>query len=341
MKDKEQTFNNLINRNQTPLNQDEKDLLFTRIIKSGKKRKIRRFIFNVGTTVLLLGLVSISIKDFLYKEKDLDIITISRYNKELVEGKSFPVLLSSDNKGHVLNVDSQELRLLQKEIAYHIDSSAINNEGYTTIYIPYGTRREITLPDDSKVWLNAGSVLTFHNNMNTHRTVYLDGEGYFDINKKATEFVIYTHKTTVRVLGTSFNFSSYSNDNFQTLDLLSGKVLFESNNNHFSSFELRPGERLNFNLINNHIHLNRNSQGDDMLWTKKQLKLNKSTLPELFKKLEKIYNVEILYNKDLRINVPYSGRINLDVDIVTLLGNIYELKDFKIALKERKVIIEK
>jgi len=343
VKDKKAPYNNLFDSNETPLNETEKDLLFKNILKSGRKRKARRLFVNMGAVVLLLGMITISLRNFYNKDKELDIFTISHKNKKLTEGKDLPMLLTSDNRGYTLSIDSQHLISQGLDSVYQIEPSAITSEdGYTTVYIPFGSRREIILPDESRVWLNAGSVLTFNNNMKgSSRIAHLDGEGYFDISKKNTQFLIYTHRSTVRVLGTSFNLSSYTSDDYQTLDLLTGKVLFESNTNDFSSFEIKPGERVDFNLTSHHIHLNRNSKGDDILWTKKQLKLNKSTIPQLFTRLEKIYNVEIVYGEFFKNKEPYSGRLNLDVDIVTALKSIYELQDYKIELKERKVYIEK
>jgi transmembrane sensor len=343
VKDKKAHYNNLFDNNETPLNEMEKDSLFKNIVKTGRKRKARRLLINMGAVVLLLGMTTLSLHNFYNKDKELDIFTISHKNKQLVKGKDLPILLTSDNRGYTLSVDSQQLVSQSQDSAYQIDSTTISSEGgYTTVYIPYGSRREIILPDESRVWLNAGSVLTFNNNMDGEtRIAHLDGEGYFDISKKNTQFVIYTHRSTVRVLGTSFNLSSYASDDYQTLDLLTGKVLFESNTNDFSSFEIKAGERVDFNLTSNHVHLNRNSQGDDILWTKKQLKLNKSTIPQLFIRLEKIYNVEIVYGNYFKNKEPYSGRLNLDVDIVTALKSIYELQDYKIELKERKVYIKK
>lgn len=342
MKDEKATFNNLFKNNETPLSHMEKEFLFEKIVKSGRKRRARQFIYNIGTVVLIMGIVTISMRNYLAKDAELDIVSISRKNKELVEGKSLPIMLSTDNKGLTLSVDSQQLISLQQEKTFHLDSSATSLQGYTTVYIPYGKRREVVLPDRSRVWLNAGSLLTFNNNMNeSSRMAYLDGEGYFDISKRDTQFIIHTDKTTIRVLGTSFNFSSYSSDDYQTLDLLTGRILFESNTKDFTPLELKPGERIDFNFKRNNIHLNRNSQGDDILWTKKQLKLHKTSLRELFQKLEKIYNVEIIYSNHLTNSEPYSGRLNLDVDIITALKSIYELNEFKIELKERKVYIEK
>ena len=342
MKDERESFNNLFKNNETPLNDMEKELLFENIVKSRRKRKTRRFIYNMGTLVLILVIATISMRRYLVNDSELDIVSISRKNKELVAGRSIPIMLSTDNKGLTLNLDSKQVISLQQEEAFQIDTSVTSLQGFTTVYIPYGKRREVVLPDGSRVWLNSGSILTFKNNMNeSSRMAYLDGEGYFDISRKDTQFIIHTDKTTVRVLGTSFNFSSYSSDDYQTLDLLTGRVLFESNTKNFKSFELKAGERIDFNFKRNNIHLNRNSQGDDILWTKKQLKLHKASLPELFKKLEKIYNVVIIYNNTLTDSEPYSGRLNLDVDIITALKSIYELNDFKIELKERKVYIEK
>lgn len=75
-----------------------------------------------------------------------------------------------------------------------------------------GDRAEITLPDGSRVTLNAGSTLSHRRGFSwlpglqaTRRVVSLEGEAFFDVNRAVRSFVVETPSARVRVLGTRFN----------------------------------------------------------------------------------------------------------------------------------------
>ncbi len=100
------------------------------------------------------------------------------------------------------------------------------NDGFSTITVPYGKRSEILLPDGSKVWLNAGSQLTFANVFEDKGyEVFLIGEGYFEVSKRKTHpFYVRTVDMNIKVMGTSFNVSAYPDDDYTAAVLLSGKI---------------------------------------------------------------------------------------------------------------------
>ena len=69
-----------------------------------------------------------------------------------------------------------------------------------------GQHATITLPDSTEVTLNYTSSLTVsHSSLETTRSVGLKGEGFFDVRRNGTPFVVSTDVGTIRVLGTQFN----------------------------------------------------------------------------------------------------------------------------------------
>ena len=75
------------------------------------------------------------------------------------------------------------------------------------VTVPAGSKSQIVLPDGTAVWLNSGSKLSYTEDFGkNNRTVYLDGEGFFDVTKnKKIAFEVYAGETRIRVLGTQFN----------------------------------------------------------------------------------------------------------------------------------------
>ncbi len=98
-----------------------------------------------------------------------------------------------------------------------------------TIEIPYGSKSRVTLPDGTVVWLNSGSNLTYNKNFGiTNRDIKLNGEGFFDVTKnKDLPLHIYSGDVKIKVLGTKFNFKSYSDDESSCVTLVEGSLNVE------------------------------------------------------------------------------------------------------------------
>lgn len=90
-----------------------------------------------------------------------------------------------------------------------------------------GVKGKITLPDGSEVILNSASTLrTPARFENGKRVVELEGEGYFKVesNPDWPMYVRTSRGVTVKVTGTEFNLSTYSDDAALKLTLVRGKV---------------------------------------------------------------------------------------------------------------------
>jgi transmembrane sensor len=110
----------------------------------------------------------------------------------------------------------------------------------------YGSRKTQRLPDGSRVWLNAGSKLTFGKDFGDNiREVTLTGEAFFDVVKNPEKpFVIHTSTIDVKVLGTQFNVKSYPTDKTTETSLLRGSVEVVVKNRPNEKYVLKPNEKL-------------------------------------------------------------------------------------------------
>jgi len=114
-------------------------------------------------------------------------------------------------------------------------------------FASYGQTRDITLPDNTKIWLHNDSRVIFPDHFyGKKRTIFADGEIYAEVHAdEAHPFIIDTKGAKVRVLGTTFNLSSYSSGGKVALTLLKGKVDIDvpvlNRELHFS---LEPGDQL-------------------------------------------------------------------------------------------------
>lgn len=94
----------------------------------------------------------------------------------------------------------------------------------TIIETVAGEVREITLPDQSTVWLNEESKLTYLTAFD-QRTVSLEGEAFFDVTHDPNNrFEIESDEGLVQVLGTSFSVRNRIEDDEITVVVATGTV---------------------------------------------------------------------------------------------------------------------
>src|SRR5690606_36229691 len=91
---------------------------------------------------------------------------------------------------------------------------------------PRGGQYQVSLPDGTKVWLNADSKLYYPRAFSGNtRTVQMEGEAYFEVAKDEQKpFIVQTNRQKVEVLGTHFNVNAYSEEPISAVSLLEGKV---------------------------------------------------------------------------------------------------------------------
>lgn len=89
---------------------------------------------------------------------------------------------------------------------------------------PRGVRRQLTLPDGSKIFLNGNSKVKISRQFSAKRKVFLKGEAFFEVKKdSANPFLVVTEGLETSVLGTAFTVSAYE-DKLQVVAVKEGKV---------------------------------------------------------------------------------------------------------------------
>ncbi len=114
-----------------------------------------------------------------------------------------------------------------------------------------GSRTSLTLPDSTKVWLNAGSHIEYGKGFagGDYREVNLMGEAFFDVAPDAAHpFLIHARNVDVRVLGTSFNLKSYPTDKTTEATLIRGSIEVSIRSRPSDKIILKPNEKL---VVNN------------------------------------------------------------------------------------------
>ncbi|NQY07912.1 MAG: FecR domain-containing protein [Flavobacteriales bacterium] len=152
--------------------------------------------------------------------------------------------------------------------------------------------KEITLPDNSKIWLNKNSEVSYSPDFET-RNIDLKGEAFFEIEKDASRpFTIYTAETKTTVLGTSFNINSDAES--VEITVVTGKVLFEHvNKTNAGKVELVKGDLATVDAVSHKILQSLNEDMNFLAWKNKKIIFDNTPLVVIEKTLEAYFNVEI------------------------------------------------
>ncbi|MFW6369715.1 MAG: FecR family protein [Bacteroidota bacterium] len=205
------------------------------------------------------------------------------------------------------------------------------------ITVPYGARTSTTLPDGSKVWLNAGTTLSFPAGYGKTRPVTLNGEAFFEVVKNSRPFIVKTVYGEVEVKGTSFNVKAYKNENLQAT-LVEGAVVLHDNAAK-KEVPLRPGQHAE--LQNQTITVENVDTELYTSWTDGKIIFRKAHMPEVARRLERWYNVKIVLADDPRLKeIWYSGTLEMESfsEVLELLKVTAPI-DYSYNEKERKITI--
>lgn len=147
---------------------------------------------------------------------------------------------------------------------------------------------KVVLPDNSKVYLNEASSVTYTaSKWDKDRTLTLKGEAYFDVEEGKT-FTVKTEFGSVQVLGTTFNI--YNHKNTFSVTCYTGKVRVNYNN---KDIILNPGQT--YSNTNNKIQVVKQTKPQ---WLSEQSVFDATALVEVIKAIEQQKNIRIDINLD-------------------------------------------
>jgi ferric-dicitrate binding protein FerR (iron transport regulator) len=161
---------------------------------------------------------------------------------------------------------------------------------------PAGVHSQITLPDGTRVWLNGESTIRYSLPFNNStRNVVLEGEAFFDVTKNPeVPFIVTSTHATVRVLGTTFNYKAYPGEKTEVV-LAEGKVCLNTNSKTAkqAEFMLSPGEHAVINENTGQVKIAKENIDKYIAWHSGRLVFDDSPLPEVVKKLERWYGIDV------------------------------------------------
>lgn len=210
----------------------------------------------------------------------------------------------------------------------------------TRIETGIGDKSKITLPDGSVIWLNScGSVVYDDSFDKDERSVFLQGEAYFDVKTDQRKpFLVRTDELTYRVTGTSFNVYSFQNENETSIALLEGGVTIEMGNDH-KSHVLYPGEIFTYDKTTNGFTVKKADVNLLSSWRQGEFVFDNMTFGELVHRLERLYNVRFVFENQNLKNETFGGTLR-DYDSIEMIMKVIRTSiPIKYRIEENKVYI--
>lgn len=204
-----------------------------------------------------------------------------------------------------------------------------------------------TLPDGSKVSLNAGSKILFPDSFSGEtREVTMEGEGYFEVKPDPLKpFIIHAGKAQIRVLGTSFNVNAYPGMDKVEVIVDSGKVRVSPEKQSSSNTQqliLVPGEKGTLLNAEDRLIKSRNEDVNFLSWKTRCLTFKETSLKEVAASLGKAYQITVLLDSPKLDTLRLTGHYNnypLE-DILSIVSSALQVNIEKqgdnYSIRERK-----
>lgn len=191
-----------------------------------------------------------------------------------------------------------------------------------------GETKMITLPDGTKVHINADSKLAVLSDFNkTERRVRLTGEAFFEVAKnKEVPFLIETGDVTTKVVGTAFNLSAYPDDNV-AINVTEGIVEFADKD---EKVRLTAQKAANFNSKTGKI-LQVPFQASELVWQEGGLVFKNESFASILRDLERKFDVKIKdksgsKNRMITETVDANEKVDAVLERLALSANLQLLK---------------
>lgn len=174
-----------------------------------------------------------------------------------------------------------------------------------------GERKVVVFQDGTKVYLNAGSKLSYPSFWTlSDRDVKLEGEAFFQVEKNPKRpFVVDMNGVSLTVYGTRFNAKAYPQDDAVEVILFDGDVVFNAVG---KDYDMEPSEQLAYSRSTGNVEIiSLKSPNDQILWTENVIMFRNNTLREIAEVLSRWYNVkfevedELLYSRTFTLKTDH------------------------------------
>lgn len=282
------------------------------------------------------------------QELDEEIIPVwNTYIEKMIQEKKQPRLPKALHKNMYASLHSKYRRVqlaavlipflltISFSVAYYLNQDEVRS---FEIYTLKGEKSFLNLPDQSKVWINGESCLTYASDFDVkQRNISLQGESFFDIaHQDGKPFTLSVDNIDIVVRGTKFNVKNNSDE--VEVALLKGKVDLYYNKDQFIA-SLKPNQVIHVDKLHpNQFRIETTNTKKYAVWIYNKLMIDKENIVEIAHKLEKWYGVNIRLS-NITDNHTYTFTIKTE-SLNETLNLLNQLLPIEYSLNGEEVIIK-
>jgi transmembrane sensor len=316
-----------------------------------QKYRLRKIWFRYAAAIIVL--IGTAIAFVVSSNRQLDKSKSVLVKSNIHPGKETAVLTLAD--GRTITLDSAVngtlayqanasiIKLSNGQIMYNLKESLNGPIAMNTMSTPKGGKYQVILSDGTKAWLNAASSITYPSAFTAKtRSVRISGEVYLEVAKNEQKpFVVDVNgQQLIKVLGTSFNVNSYSNESDIKTTLIDGSVKVENSGNIIF---LKPGQQavLAQQKEKNSVFkvVSDVNTVQALAWKNGIFDFDRVDIKSVMRKIERWYNVEVVYEGDM-IAETLVGELPMNASIDRVL-NILEKIGIHFRIEGNKIIVRK
>lgn len=341
---------NSLCENKTGFADEAKELLDKRILDSIRRHKRKKMLVASGMAAGFLILIGLT---FLLRTLGESEISKFAATISIKPGYEYTKLILADKKEVQISSEESKIKYSENGSEVKIDTLQKVNQQigasaptFNTLVVPYGKRSQITLSDSSVVWINSGSKLVYPARFaKGKREVYLEGEALFSVRHDENHpFYVMTPHLDVKVLGTVFNVSAYSDDPTVQTVLERGSVELRYNNRLIfvpSVEKMVPGRLAVYDPAKNTLQQSSVNTRNYTSWKDGYFIFESCTFGDIVKKISRYYNVPIELGDPTLAGGTFSGRLNLRNSLAQVLEVISEITNTDIIQDNNQIKITK
>lgn len=242
----------------------------------------------------------------------------------------------SEKNTHVLKEKGVDIEYKDGEISY---VATVKPAGtvYNELEVPRGGECMIKLDDGTRVWVNAETKLKYPVTfVGENREVILEGEAFFDVVEDEKPFIVKTSFGDVRVLGTAFGISAYSNEPESYTTLVRGKVSVGTKD--AAPIVILPGEQVitskDGKMVKQEVDAEEFVGWKDGIYVFKE-----KSLGDIMTTLERWYNISVVFQDEDLKELPFTGNLKRYDNINVFFDALTRTGDLKYRVEGNQVVL--
>ncbi|QEC45220.1 FecR family protein [Pseudobacter ginsenosidimutans] len=282
------------------------------------------YVYNINRAVVKPAMVSNNEPEPVYDKARL---TLSDGSVVQLDSAGIGVI-AKDGESKIVKLGDGQVKY---EPGLAVKSNLLNEIATST-----GSQYKLTLPDGSRVWLNASSSVKYPVAFTgEERVVSVTGEAFFEVAKDPKKpFRVKVGEMLIDVLGTSFNVNAYDNEPLVKTTLLEGSVKVSNKKGAVLLLVNQQSQmKLNEDLV---IKRSVNTE-ETIAWKNGYFYFDKVELPIILREFARWYNLDVVYegaipDEKLLIILKRSSSLQ------SVLGAL-QINNIDFAMEGRKLII--